>query len=87
MKNYKKEYKKYKRMHRVQSDMREHYESLLHAWVWELRFSNMQNEYLLSVLDEVEVMTDDPLTKSVVKNAKERYQLDRLIHARKLFEQ
>lgn len=79
MKNYKKEYKKLKKEHKLQSE-------ILKAWVWELCFSNMQNDYLWSVLDEVEVMTNDPLTKAVIKNAKERHHLDKLIHARKLFE-
>lgn len=85
-KNYKKEYKKYKRMYKVQSEMREHFESLFHAGTWELRFRLLQIEHLYNVLDEVETMTNDPLAKAVIKNAKERHQLDKLIHARKLFE-
>ena len=86
MKNYKNQYKKYKRMYKVQSEMREHYESLFQVWVGELRFRLLQIEHLLSVLNEVEVMTNDPLEKWVIKNWKERHHLDKLIHSRKLFE-
>lgn len=85
MKNYKKEYKKYKRMHRVQSEMREHFESLFNTGVWELKFRLLQIDHLYNALDEVETMTNDPLAKWVIKNAKERHQLDKLIHSRKLF--
>ncbi len=61
------------------------YDDLLKAWIGELKFSNMQNEFLLNVLDEINAMTDDKLAKWVIKNAKERYNLDKLIHARQLF--
>ena len=61
-------------------------QAVLDAWVWELRFSNMCNEFLYNSLDEIVSMTTDPLTRKVAELSMERYQTDKLIHARKLFE-
>lgn len=60
-------------------------QAVLDAWVWELRFANMSIEFLYNALDEIVSMTNDPLTKMVANNAKERHQMDKLIHSRKLF--
>lgn len=86
MQNYKNQYKKYKRMHRVQKDMREHYESLLRTWVGELQFELLQVETLKNALEEITAMTNDPLAKKAAEMAIERHNVDKLIHARKLFE-
>ena len=59
---------------------------VLDAWVWELQFSNMCNEIFYNCLDEIVSMTSDPLAKKVAELSMERYQTDKLIHARKLFE-
>ena len=59
---------------------------LLDSAISELTFANMSISYLYSVLDEIETMTTDSITKGVVKNAKERHQMDKLIHARSKFE-
>lgn len=50
----------------------------------ELHFSNLQIAYLLSVLDELETFCGT-LELAVIKNAKERHQLDKLIHAKIMF--
>ena len=51
----------------------------------ELQFANLQVAHLLSVLDELEAF-GGTLEKAVIKNAKERHQIDRLIHARIIFQ-
>lgn len=60
-------------------------EKLFSSSVKELRFANMQIEALYNTLDEIASMTSDPLTKQVAELAKERHQLDKLIHSRNLF--
>lgn len=57
---------------------------LLSSAVRELQFANMQVAYLKSVLDELDSFTGT-LEKAVIKNAKERHELDKLIHAKILF--
>jgi len=57
---------------------------LLESSVTELQFANLQVQFLCSILDELESFTGT-LEKAVIKNAKERHQLDKLIHAKLLF--
>jgi len=59
-------------------------QELLSSAVKELQFANMQVEYLLSVLNELDTFCGT-LEKAVIKNAKERHQIDKLIHAKILF--
>lgn len=59
-------------------------EEILASAIKELQFANLQIQYLLSVLNELEII-GDILTKEVIKNAKERHLLDKLIHNKKLF--
>lgn len=61
-------------------------QAVLDAGVWELRFANMSIDFLYNALDEIVSMTSDPLTKKVAEMAMERHQVDKMIHARKLFE-
>lgn len=61
--------------------------AVLDAGVWELRFANMSNEFLYNALDEIVEMTSDPLAQRVAEMAKERHQVDKLIHARTIFKQ
>ena len=70
-----------------QSEMRKHYEELFNTSVGELKFSNISNEYLLSVLQEIQTLTEseDPLIYKIVENAIERNNLDKLVHTRTLF--
>lgn len=74
---------------RVENAYQKQYEdtqALLDAGVWELRFANMSIEFLYNALDEIASMTNDPLSKKVAEMAKERHQLDKIIHARTIFE-
>ena len=61
-------------------------EEMLASSIWELQFANLQRDYLLSVLQELEVMTNDKLSKSIIENAIERYNMDKLIHVRTIFD-
>lgn len=58
---------------------------LTEIWISQLQFSNLQNEQLLSVLNEIEVMSDDKLAIGIIKNWIEKYNLDRLTHTRVVF--
>jgi hypothetical protein len=71
--------------YKTQKALHEHYESLFHSWVWELRFRLLQIENLQNALEEVQAMTNDRLAKQVCKLAIERNELDKMIHARTLF--
>ena len=51
----------------------------------ELQFEKLQVDALYNVIDEIQTMTTDPLTKKVCEMAKDRHQTDKLIHARNLF--
>ena len=65
------------------------YRQLNEAGVKELQFEKLQNHFLTSVLDEVEELADKKvnhnLIKQVIKNAKERHNLDKIIHADLIF--
>jgi len=52
----------------------------------ELQFANLQRDYLLNILNEVEAMTTDKLAKWVITNWIERYNMDLMIHTRILFD-
>ncbi|MCK9370853.1 hypothetical protein M0R04_13165 [Candidatus Dojkabacteria bacterium] len=57
---------------------------LLESAISELQFANLQTAYLKSVLDELESFTGT-LEKAVILNAKERHEIDKLIHAKLIF--
>ena len=75
----------YKAMWFVSKEMEQHYKWLFETWVKELRFQLLLRDSLLSSIDEVIAMTNDQLAKKVLEMAKERESLDRLIHARTIF--
>ena len=58
---------------------------LIQSAVGELHFANLRIEHLLWVLDEIESITDSNLIKILIKNEKERDNLDKLIHTELLF--
>lgn len=60
------------------------YKELSEAGSKELQFANMQIEYLVSVLNELDTFCGT-LEKAVIKNALERHYLDKNIHAKLLF--
>lgn len=59
-------------------------QKLLDSATKELQFANLQIQYLVSVLDELETITGT-LEKAIIKNAKERHYIDKLIHAKLIF--
>ena len=69
---------------KIYKDLYETYSSLYKSSFRELQFANLQREHLYSVLDELITFTSS-LEKDVIKNALDRYQLDKLIHAKLLF--
>ena len=60
-------------------------EALLSVYIKELQFANLLTKHLLSVLDELEVVADDKLVLKIIKNAKERHYLDKLINVKLIF--
>lgn len=60
-------------------------QALVNAGVWELRFSNMQRDYAISILDEIQELNDTILIDSIIENWRERMELDKLIHVKLLF--
>ena len=52
----------------------------------ELQFADLQRDYLLSVLNDIEAMTSDKLSKKIIENAIFRYNLDKMIHVRTIFD-
>lgn len=65
--------------------MHEHYESLFNTSVKELKFYRLCVDHLYNALDEIEKITNDNLVKCLIKNWKERHNLDKLCHARSIF--
>lgn len=65
-------------------EMKEKYQSLFDTSVSELRFKNMKVDFLLNALNEVEVLcgkgVNQKIIKQVIKNAKERNDIDTIIH-------
>jgi len=59
-------------------------QDLLNSAVNELRFAMLQILHIKSTLQEVEVMTNDVLAKSIIKNGLEKHEMDKLIHTRNI---
>jgi len=72
-----------KKENNVHKDLYEMYKELFGSSVRELQFANLQIEYLVGVLDELKAITSG-LEKKVIENAIEKYNLDKLIHAKLL---
>ena len=64
--------------------MCEHYKTLSDTGISELKYEKLNVKYLLSVLDELEVVGDE-LVGAIIDNAKNRHSLDKIIHAKLLF--
>lgn len=60
-------------------------DKLITAWIWELKFANMEIEILLCLLDEIKAITNDNLVKMLIDNWVERYNIDKMCHTRALF--
>lgn len=80
----KKDFKYYKYWYKVHKGMREHYESMFNTTINELRFTRLQKDHLESILEEVQVLINKWVRKeqinAVIKNGKERADIDTLIH-------
>ena len=61
------------------------YELMLESSLSELKFEKLQVALLYNALDEIKTISDDCLVKKVIDNTIERHNLDKLIHAKKLF--
>jgi len=57
---------------------------LIEAGIGELKFEKMNVEHLKSIIDEVHTLGDKTV-KMVIENGLERHVLDKIIHAKKLF--
>ena len=59
------------------------------AWMWEIRFSNLQKEHYKQLLDEVEVLVEKWIKKHIIKqvidNWKKRADIDISIHCDEIF--
>lgn len=61
------------------------YKELLASWVSQLRFSNLCQDHLKQVICEIDSITEDPTIKLIIKNWLERHDINKYIHARKIF--
>jgi len=81
--NYKR-YKKLKIKYKVQRDMREHYQELFTTSISELKSKNMQVEFLKNLINEIETLNNNNMSKNLIKgvirNGLERHYLDIMIH-------
>lgn len=67
-------------------EMHEHYKELFETAVSELKYEKMNVSFLYSLIEELEVLWDD-LVKAVIENGKNRHELDKIIHAKLLFQE
>ena len=61
-----------------------YYEEMEKSAIGELCFSNTQTQELLEALNAIEDM-GDPLITAFVKNTKEKHNINKMVHARRLF--
>jgi hypothetical protein len=66
-------------------ELYQYYKELSDVGMTELKFKNLQVDFLYNLLDEIESVTDSELIKSIIENGKNRYELDKIIHAKKIF--
>lgn len=79
----------YKYWYKVHKELHEYYKELFESWMGELKFKNLKVEHLKNLLNEVEVLLDkgvsNNLIKQIIKNWKERDNIDTSIHNNLLF--
>jgi hypothetical protein len=76
----------YRELYTIQDKViRQHKEQLI-AGGRELKFTNMLVASLLASLDEIATVSTDPITRQLAEMAKERCNVDKLIHARQLLQ-
>ena len=67
-------------------EMTTHYKQLFETTCKEHRFQLLQVEFLKNELEQIISFTNDNLAKKAAEMAIERHNLDKIIHARKIFE-
>jgi len=87
---YKEMEEHYRTLYEASRKLNEEWDWMLNTACWEISFHRLCEEHLLSVLNEIEVLCSmEWVTKQVIKwviaNAKERRNIDRIIHTQKLF--
>ena len=60
-------------------------EELLEIAINEHTFANLQLGFWISIIEEIEVLTDDKLLRMIINNARERNAIDKVIHCKKVF--
>lgn len=58
---------------------------LADSWLRELSFSLIQISLLKNALEEINTINKCPLIEKVIDNYLERHELDKIIHAKKIF--
>lgn len=66
--------------------MKIHYEELYNTAIWELKVSWLYVEHLLSIINEIKSLNKDVLIEAIIDNWLHRHNIDKLIHARVLFD-
>lgn len=62
-----------------------YYDEIIMGGVSELHFEKLQAQTLYDALSEIETLTEDKIIKEIIKITKQRYELDKIIHAKQLF--
>ena len=80
----------YRTLYETTNKVNKDYSWLVDSACWEIQFHRLCEEHLLSILDEIEVLCSMEWIKKetikwVIANAKERRNIDRIIHTQKLF--
>lgn len=78
--------KNYKSSYQATKEMKEHYQELFESSLGELRFEKLQVASLENIIDEIYVISDDELVKAVIENHRNRRALDKIIHAKRVFQ-
>lgn len=71
--------------YKAAKSMKEHYKEMYEAASGEHTFANMQIGLLESIIDEIYEITDEEIVKAVIENGKNRRELDKIIHSKKVF--
>jgi len=74
--------KKLKQQKEANKELYLHYKELFEVSVSELKFYKMRVENLKNIINEIETVTDDNITKKLCKIGIERDNLDTIIHNR-----
>ena len=69
----------------AKKEMAEHYRDLFNTAIEQVRFLNLQVDYLKSLLNEVKTIADDNLVSKIIENGLERSNLDKLCQTRVIF--